>query len=173
MRCRWPDCEGRSSNLVRMAGAVVSPCTWPPSTGRLVPEHHQRRSPQRILTAHLSDELPDLAVDLGGSAVRARLPMPVSLKSSPVPADKSLRLDDDDSVQDRWEESVRPHQEQSINVPQPHAPLLLGLKTTNCWRKTRFSASSLARAFILERKTRTNRLSYATIARFSNTPPKT
>jgi hypothetical protein len=58
---------------------------------------------------------PSTAADVAG------LPAPVGAETASMPTDHGLRLDDDDRVQERRVQSIQPHQEQAIDVPQPLA----------------------------------------------------
>jgi len=72
--------------------------------GDLDPEHLQfavypRRSPQWVLLAHLSDEVADLAVDLGAATTSAGFPAPIGPKAAPMPPDNGFGLDHGDRIQ--------------------------------------------------------------------------
>src|SRR5436309_765980 len=53
-----------------------------------------RRSPGRVLSAHLRNELTQAAIDARPPCSLSRLPAPESLEASPVPAKNGLRLYD-------------------------------------------------------------------------------
>ena len=82
-----------------------------------------RRSPQRVLNAHLPDQLPQRRVDLRPPAKRARLPTPVPTKAGPMPTDEGLGTDDRDDLQDRRKPSIQLDKEQAIAVRKPDAPV--------------------------------------------------
>ena len=79
-----------------------------------------RRPLQRILRVHLPNQTSDVAVDLRTPTTRPRLPAPVGLKSSPVPANHRLRLDDYDCIQERRKDSGQTNEDQAIEIPQSH-----------------------------------------------------
>ena len=57
-----------------------------------------RCAPQRVLAVHPPDQRSKLGINPGTAAEVAGLPAPVGTETASVPADHSLRLDDDDRV---------------------------------------------------------------------------
>jgi hypothetical protein len=84
-----------------------------------------RRSPQRVLDAHLPDKRLQLRVDLRPPSPRARFPPPVAAKAGSMPAHDGLGLDDRENIQDRREPSIQLDQEPAIAVREPDPPLHL------------------------------------------------
>jgi len=81
----------------------------------------RRRSPQWVFLVHPSDEIANLAVDSGAATTAARFPVPIGAKAATMPADHGLRLNHGDRIQNRWEQSVEPDKDQSVDVSQPHS----------------------------------------------------
>jgi hypothetical protein len=57
-----------------------------------------RRSPTRVLDAHLSDQRPEVRLDLRPPSLWARFPTPVAAKARPMPPHERLRLNDRDDL---------------------------------------------------------------------------
>jgi len=107
MRCQRQDCAGMSSSPVRSV-ARRGPCTWRPSIGRPRSQHQQftvdaRRTPQRVLAAHATDQGSNLSINLGSATGSPRLPVPVGSKAAPMSTEHRLRLDHCDRLQERGE----------------------------------------------------------------------
>jgi hypothetical protein len=83
-----------------------------------------RRSPQRVLDAHLPDQRLQLRVNLRPPSPRARFPPPVAAKAGSMPA-HGLGSDDRENIQDRREPSIQLDQESAIAVREPDPPLHL------------------------------------------------
>ncbi len=78
-----------------------------------------RRSPDRILARHASNQRADLGVDLRAAGLPgSRLPSPVELEALFVPANDGFGLHDDEDGSPIRPESRQPHPENSITVPQ-------------------------------------------------------
>src|SRR5271168_48620 len=77
-----------------------------------------RRAPQWVLAAHPPDQRSNFGINPWTAADAARLPAPVGTEAASVPADHGLRLDDDDSVEERWVQAIQPHHQQAVDVPQ-------------------------------------------------------
>jgi hypothetical protein len=129
-----------------------------------------RRSPQWILRAHLSDEPPDLAVDLRASTAPARLPKPIGSKPA-----RCQRITVSGLTITRH---LEPDGNSRYSYPNIRRSMLwsrtrvrdVRLKTITCWRRTMFSASSLARDLNRERTRSRSQVRNATIASSSSTP---
>jgi hypothetical protein len=75
-----------------------------------------RDAPQRILSRHFPDQLPNLLVYLRTADRSLRLPSPVELEALPVPFDDGLRFDNDQDLppilpelgENRPEETISP-----------------------------------------------------------------
>src|SRR5947209_12481869 len=80
-----------------------------------------RRSPQRIFRAHPPDQRAQIRGDLRPASKRAEFPTPVPTETGPMPTDNSLRSDDRDGLQDRWEPSIQLDQEQAIPAREVNA----------------------------------------------------
>jgi hypothetical protein len=80
-----------------------------------------RRTPQRIVNAHLPDQRAQACVDLGPASKRAGFPTPVMAKAGPMPTHESLGTDDRDGTEDRWRPSIQQDQEQAIPICEPDA----------------------------------------------------
>src|SRR6266849_5627870 len=83
---------------------------------------------KKLSIAALSQTLPErLRVDLRSASKGAGFPSPISPEAGPVPAHKSLRPDDCDSLEDGWKPSIQHDQEQAIPIPEldaaGHPPL--------------------------------------------------
>ncbi len=79
------------------------------------------RAPERIFSAHTADQLAELAIDPEPSATPPGLPAPVRAEAASMPAQHSLRLDDDYGIQQRREEPRQPNENQAIDVSQSGA----------------------------------------------------
>src|SRR5271156_7202014 len=77
-----------------------------------------RRAPQRIVSAHLSDQISQFAIDLWPAHRAPRSPTPPSPIPCPVPADYSLRLDDQDGVRERRKQPIQPNDQSAVDAQQ-------------------------------------------------------
>ncbi len=81
-----------------------------------------RRSPERVLPAHPAYQVSNL---LGGPwpspPSRSGFPSPEQPKASSVPANDSLRLDDDDGIQATGPQPIDPHPEEAVGIGQSEA----------------------------------------------------
>src|SRR5262247_446711 len=77
-----------------------------------------RDAPQRILSRHFPDQLPNLLVDLRTADRSLRLPSPIELEALPVPFDNGLRFDNDQDLPPILPESGENHTEESISPMQ-------------------------------------------------------
>jgi hypothetical protein len=85
------------------------------------------RSPQanalcEILTVHVPDQRPNLGINPRTAAEVAGLPAPVGAKTASVPTDHGLRLNNDDRVQQRRVQSIKPYEQQAFEVSHSHPP---------------------------------------------------
>ncbi len=78
-----------------------------------------RRSPERVLDAHLPDQRAEVRFDLRPPSPRARLPTPVAAKAGTMPPHERLRLDDREDLQSRRKPSIELDQEPAVVVRQP------------------------------------------------------
>src|ERR1700730_2993892 len=78
-------------------------------------------APQWIVSAHPSDQRAQVCVDLRSTSKGAGSPPPVTAKAGPMPAHQSLRSDDHDGPEDRWEPSIQLDQEQAIPIRELNA----------------------------------------------------
>src|SRR5207302_10525006 len=60
-----------------------------------------RRTPQRIVNAHLPDQRAQVRVDLGPASKGAGFPTPVPTEAGPMPTHQGLRSDDSDGPEHR------------------------------------------------------------------------
>src|ERR1035437_4344910 len=81
------------------------------------------RAPERVGTAHLLDQIPNLAIRCWPSG--SRTPSPKQTESLPVPLDDGGRLDQHHHLQTAWPQSVEQDPEQAVESkqPQPTRPL--------------------------------------------------
>src|SRR5205823_5373413 len=80
-----------------------------------------RRTPQRIFGAHPPDQCAQIRIDLWPTSRGTGFPTPVPAKAGPTPTYESLRSDDRDGPEDRWEPSLQLHQEQAIPIREVDA----------------------------------------------------
>src|SRR6478752_9348607 len=66
-----------------------------------------RRTPERVLNAHLLDQRTQMPVNLRAPAPIPRFPSPVTAKTSPMPAHQRLRPDDLKNLQYRREPAIK------------------------------------------------------------------
>jgi hypothetical protein len=66
-----------------------------------------RRTPQRIVNAHPTDQRAQIHVDLRSTSKRAGFPTPVPTEAGPMPTHEGLGPDDRDGLQDRWKPSIQ------------------------------------------------------------------
>src|SRR5262249_57426798 len=104
-------------------------------------------------------------VDSGPASAAQRLPALVGAKAASVPAQQSLRLYDDHSVQRRREQSTQPDQAKTVQVPQPNA--LSSASEYQHRLAQDISASRDARISNADRNASKLRMSYTTITRCS------
>jgi hypothetical protein len=99
-----------------------------------------------FLPAHSADQRAQLAVDPGPAATPPRLPAPIRSEPAPMPTKHSFRLYNDNGVH---------HDGNSRDSQTKIRPSMfrkrtrlrdLRLNTSNCWRRTRISASRAGRA---------------------------
>ena len=83
-----------------------------------------RRAPERVIVAHLTDERPQLYIDLRAPSPIPRLPAPIAAK----PANQRLRTDDVERVQDRRKHAIELDEEPSVGVAQPNSVAALPLQ---------------------------------------------
>jgi hypothetical protein len=89
----------------------------------------------------------DLAVDSGAATTLAGLPPPIGPKAAAMPPDHRLGLNHCDRIQNGGERSGQLEEDQPVNVMSHTRDPDLRLRTITCCRRTRISASSLARDF--------------------------
>jgi hypothetical protein len=76
---------------------------------------------ERIFGAHPLDQRAQVHVDLRPASKGAGFPPPVTAKAGPMPAHQSLRSDDHDGSENRWEPSIQLDQEQAIPIREVNA----------------------------------------------------
>ena len=85
-----------------------------------------RRAPSRVLGDHSEDEFaqfPAHALSSRSGPV-SRKPLPIHFEACPMPANDSLRLDEDQSPLPSWPEPPQDHPEQSVRRPKPRLRML-------------------------------------------------
>ena len=102
MRFHRRGCEETSSTL-GMAVAYALPYTWRPGLTNVDAELEEfsmnpGSAPQRVGDAHGADQLPDFERHLWSAAARSRRPSPEHAKTSAMPTDNGLRLNDHQSI---------------------------------------------------------------------------
>ena len=75
--------------------------------------------------AKVATHPPNLGINPWAASDVAGLPMPVGAEAASMPTDHGLRLNDDDRAQQRRVQTIQPHQQQPIDVQQPHVPRML------------------------------------------------
>src|SRR5262249_16685880 len=60
-----------------------------------------RRTPKCILSAHPSDQCPQIGIDLWPTSKTARFPLPIAAKTGAMPAHEGLGPDDRDGLENR------------------------------------------------------------------------
>ena len=78
------------------------------------------------------------AINFWSAAAPPKLPVPIGSETAALPANHRFRLDQGDRVKKQWEESAQPHQDHSIEIPQPHPRRRLAVKNQHLLRKTEF-----------------------------------
>jgi hypothetical protein len=78
-----------------------------------------RRSPQRILNAHPSDERAHVPVDLRPTSKGAGFPTPVPAEAGSVPSHEGLGANYCDGLEGRWKPSIQLDEEQTITIREP------------------------------------------------------
>ena len=122
--CRWASGHWFPSSLPsKLQGCWLLP--WWDCLPLNAPAFAGRTAPQRILTAHASNQCSKLRVDSGTATVVARTPAPVSPETTAMPAQHCLRLHDEDGVQQCRKQSVEPDLHQAVEIPQAHAARML------------------------------------------------
>src|SRR5436305_1061432 len=86
-----------------------------------------RRAPERVIVAHLTDERPQLYIDLRAPSPIPRLPAPIAAKPCSMPANQRLRTDDVERLQDRRKHATELDEEPSVGVAQPNSAAALPL----------------------------------------------
>src|ERR1019366_9156512 len=84
-----------------------------------------RRTPKRILHAHLPDQRAEVRLDLRSPSRSARFPTPVAAKAGTMPPNERLRLDDREDLQNRRKPSIQLNKEPAVVVRQPDPALHL------------------------------------------------
>jgi hypothetical protein len=85
-------------------------------------------APERVVIAHLTDERPELCVDVGAPSPIPRLPTPVAAKPCSMPANQRLRTDDVERLHDRRKYAIELEKEPSVCVAQPNSAAALPLQ---------------------------------------------
>src|SRR5882757_11472132 len=80
-----------------------------------------RRSPQRIVNAHPSDQRAQVCVDLRPTSKGVGIPTPVPAEAGSVPSHQGLGPDNRDGPEDRWKPPIQLDEEQTITVREPDA----------------------------------------------------
>jgi len=73
-----------------------------------------RRAPQRIGNAHLADQPADLRRQSGPATTASRLPAPIRPKTSAMPADNGVRLNDRQRIANFREQPIETNEYQSV-----------------------------------------------------------
>ena len=74
------------------------------------------RAPEGIGQAHVADQLAYFERDLWPAAARSRFPSPEQTKTSTMPPDDGLRLDDRQGVHDAWRNPIEAGKNQTIEI---------------------------------------------------------
>src|SRR5215813_6653660 len=78
------------------------------------------RAPKRIFDAHPPDQDAQLRLDWRSPSPWARLPTPITAKSSSVPTHERLGSDDCENLQDCWKPAIQLDKEPAIMVREPN-----------------------------------------------------
>ena len=78
-----------------------------------------RRSPQRIVNAHPSDECAQVRVDLRPTFKGARFPTPVPAETGSMPSYEGLGVNNCDGLEDCRKPSIQLDEEQTITIRKP------------------------------------------------------
>src|SRR3954451_4827713 len=77
-----------------------------------------RSAPERICQAHLADQLPNFERHLGPADSSSRFPAPEHAKTSAMPAQNRLRLDDREGIQNTRRDPIQAYENQAIEAAQ-------------------------------------------------------
>jgi hypothetical protein len=78
-----------------------------------------RRSPQRIVNAHPSDQRAQVCVDLRPTSKGVGFPTPVPAEAGSVPSHQGLGPDNRDGVEDCRKPPIQLDEEQTITIREP------------------------------------------------------
>ena len=84
-----------------------------------------RRTPRRIRTPHVADQLPDRGIESWSTAPGPALPTPIGAESLAMPVHDRGWLDEDECSTPARPDAPKPDPEVSVTVPEPHASRLL------------------------------------------------
>src|ERR1019366_1935482 len=96
-----------------------------------------RRTPKRILHAHLPEQRAEVRLDLRPPSPAPRLPTPVAAKAGTMPPHERLRLDDREDLQNRRKPSIQLDQEPAVVIRQLDAALHLAPQNDQLMSKRR------------------------------------
>src|SRR5215831_10773672 len=82
-----------------------------------------RRTPKRVVHAHLPDQRTQPGLNRQPASQRSRLPAPIAAKARVVPVDERLGTDDGKYLKDRRKPAVKHDHDPAIRVRKPDATL--------------------------------------------------
>lgn len=140
----------------------------------LDPQHQQLAvdpwcTPPRVLAAHASNQVSDLAVNLRSTTTPPGFPVPIGLEAAPVPANNGFRLDHGGHIQKGRKIRYSQTRTSRSRFRSRTRDRCLRLRINTCWRSTRFSVSSQARERSRDRTMSQSRVRNADIARSTTT----
>jgi hypothetical protein len=86
-----------------------------------------RRAPERVISAHLADERPQLRVDLRAPSPFAGLPTPVATKPGSMPPNQRLRTQDVERLRYRGKQAIKLDEEPSVRIRQTNSAAALSV----------------------------------------------
>src|ERR1039458_4653217 len=79
-----------------------------------------RRTPKRIVAAHLADQIAQFGIDRGAPASVPGFPAPPRTPTRAMPLDDRPRLNDDERIQKAGTEPVKPGKQRPITAEKPY-----------------------------------------------------
>jgi hypothetical protein len=133
----------------REGPCLPGPSTWQRASGDIDAKLEQFAvdagcTPERVSQAHVPDQLTDLHRHSRSPAAPSGFPAPERSKSSTVPANHGLELDDGQRIYNARNETPKPNKHQTVEIAESKSLRDLLRSTLICCRRTRISASRRA-----------------------------
>src|SRR4030088_3207649 len=84
-----------------------------------------RRTPKKILRAHLPDQRAQFCLDLRSPSPSTRFPTPIAAKAGPMPMHQRFGLDNRHDLQDRRKPAIKQNEEPAVSIRETTPPLSL------------------------------------------------